>query len=280
MTDLIERKVALITGAASGIGACFARTLAAKEFFLVLADCNIDALKDQFSDLDHERVLLLQLDIRSYDGWQRVMDAAVKAFGCIDYLFNIAGITQPASILETEKDVIDNHLDVNARGAIYGSTIAAKIMKEQGQGHIISIASLAGLAAVPGLACYTASKFALRGFMLTAAIELREHNIFCTIIYPDLVKTPMYDYQLSLDKKKTAIVFSGSSKVLSVVDVEKALLRAMKKKSLEIAIPASRGVLSRLGGLLPNLAMKLNSSLLKKGEKNIEKLRKDAAQKA
>lgn len=174
-------------------------------------------------------------------------------------------------------DLIDKHIDINAKGSMYGATLTAQVMIEQGSGHIINLASLAGLAPVAGLSFYSASKFAIRGFSLAAAAELKEKGISITVIYPDLVKTPMYNYQLDLPAETTAIVFSGSKKVLSVDDVIQAILKAIKAKPLEIALPKSRGILSKIGGSFPGLLMFLNKSLAKKGIKNISKLRDGAS---
>ena len=89
--------------------------------------------------------------------------------GRIDVLMNVAGIIAPGKVHEITADRMLSHLDVNARGVMLGTQAAARQMVRQGQGHIINIASLAGLAPIPGIAPYTASKFAVRGFSLAVA---------------------------------------------------------------------------------------------------------------
>jgi 3-oxoacyl-[acyl-carrier protein] reductase len=144
-------------------------------------------------------------------------------------------------------------------------------MKTRGRGHIINIASLAGIAPVPGIAYYTASKFAIRGFSLAAAYEYEPFGVAVSVVCPDLVKTPMLDLQLNF-QDETDLVFSGNSRPLQPADVTCAILALMKSKKREISIPASRGLLARLASIWPSLADLLRMNLLKKGRRNKARL--------
>ena len=270
----IKIPVAIITGAASGIANNLATKLIEMGWSLVLADINIEALRENFKDTASDKIITAELDVTEPENWKRVVATALENFTGIDYLFNIAGVTFPKNIIDSEPDLIDRHMDINAKGSMYGTMLVAKEMAKQQSGHIINLASLAGLAPVAGLSFYTASKFAIRGFSLAAAAELKEKGIAVSVIYPDLVKTPMYDYQLGLPPETTAMVFSGSKKVLTPEDVTKAILKVVKTKALELAIPKSRGILSKVGGTFPGILMFLSKSLSAKGKKNIEVLKK------
>ena len=269
----IKNPVAIITGAASGIANNLATKLIEMGWSLVLADINIEGLRKNFSASVSDKIITAELDVTEPENWKRVIATALENFTGIDYLFNIAGVTFPKNIIDSEPDLIDRHMDINAKGSMYGTMLIAKEMAKQQSGHIINLASLAGLAPVAGLSFYTASKFAIRGFSLAAAAELKEKGIAVSVIYPDLVKTPMYDYQLGLPPETTAMVFSGSKKVLTPDDVTKAILKVVKTKALELAIPKSRGILSKAGGTFPGILMFLSKSLSAKGKKNISKLR-------
>lgn len=265
--------VAIITGAASGIANNLAMKLIDMNWSLVLADINSEDLTESFRGVVSARILTVKLDVTDPENWAGVIEKTFGIFGRIDYLFNIAGVTFPKHLIDSEPTLIDSHMDINAKGSMYGTMLAAKVMAKQKSGHIINLASLAGLAPVAGLSFYTASKFAIRGFSLAAAAELKENGIAVSIVYPDLVKTPMYDYQLGLPTETTAIVFSGSKKILTPDDVTKAILKVIKKKPLELAIPKSRGILSKIGGTFPGLLMILRKSIAAKGKKNISQLR-------
>lgn len=264
-------KTAIVTGAASGIGANFARTVRGR-LRLTVADIQAERLEELFGK-ESADLLPLKLDVTSVEEWKRALEATLAKYGRLDYLFNIAGVSLPRFILDAEPLHVDRHIDVNTKGVLYGTTLAAKIMQRQGSGHIVNISSLAGIAPVAGLSYYTASKYAVRGFSLAAAQELRPKGIHVTVICPDLVKTPMYDHQLTVPEE-SAITFSGPKQVLTVEDVARALTEAMEKKPLEITIPPSRGLLAKLGCVAPSLSMLLAGSLKKKGLRRIEEIKR------
>ncbi len=263
----MNQEVILITGAASGIGRHFALSNQ-WEYRLAVADIQNDKLGSIFGE-ETDMLLPLSLDVRSAENWRKAIAAAQNKFGRIDYLINVAGVSLPRFITDASPEYIDKHIDINTKGVLHGTTQMAQLMEEQGHGHIINIASLAGIAPVPGMSYYTASKFAVRGFSLAAALELREKNIFVTTICPDLVKTPMFDHQLTLPEE-AALSFSGSTRVLSVADVELAIKKAMRKKPMEITLPASRGTLAKIGGAITGLSRLLYHNLYRKGLKNAE----------
>ncbi|MBK8702224.1 MAG: SDR family oxidoreductase [Saprospiraceae bacterium] len=254
--------VAIVTGAASGIGKHFAGELATRGFQLVLADVNEEGLAAAFTP--HHNTLLFHLDVRRADQWTELIAAALQRFGRIDYLFNIAGIIQPGFIAETAVEWIDRHIDINAKGVMYGTKLVSEVMVKQRSGHIVNIASLAGVAPIKGISFYSASKYAVRGFSLAAAYELRPHGVFVTVVCPDLVDTPMLDLQLNYPRE-AALTFSGPKRALQVSDISRVLWRVMKDKPLEVMFPASRGWMARLGNLLPALAQLLDAQLTRKG---------------
>ncbi len=267
--------VIVITGAASGIGQHMAKVYSAKKYKVVATDRNIDQLKIIFSENEHR--ILIEHDISLTESWKSVLERTLKEFGKVDYLLNIAAIIEPGFIFNTELSSIDRHMDINAKGTFYGMKIIGDQMVNQGSGHIINIASLAGVAPIYGISLYSASKYAVRGYSLAAAQELREKNIYCTVICPDLVDTPMLDQQLEYDKE-TALTFSGS-KALTVVDIEKAIDRAMRTRELEICVPESRGYTAKIANFLPQISFWLKSQLISKGRANRDRIKSDRAAK-
>lgn len=261
--------VAIVTGAASGIGRHFAGELAANNFQLVVADVNEAGLAAAFNE--GPGTLLFPLDVRIAEQWRTLIAATLERFGRIDYLFNIAGIIQPGFITETGIEWIDRHMDINAKGVMYGTKLVSEVMIQQGAGHIVNIASLAGVAPIKGISLYSASKYAVRGFSLAAGYELRPHGVFVTVVCPDLVDTPMLDLQLHYPKE-AALTFSGPQKPLLVEDISRILWRAMKNKPLEVLYPATRGWLARLGNLLPALGGFLDARLTRKGQIQAKRL--------
>lgn len=265
--------VALITGAGSGIGQHLAVSLHKQNLKLCLLDIHLDSTKVLIpASAD---VLFITMDVSSTSAWENMLDEVHKKFNRIDYLFNIAGVVQPGFVYNALLSDIDRHMDINAKGSMYGTKIIGDYMKQQGGGHIINMASLAGIAPVPGIALYTASKFAIRGFSLAAAYEYAPFGVHISVLCPDVVKTPMYDLELQ-HPDETALVFSGSMNVLTPEDVTREILKVLKSKKREVCIPESRGRLSKLASIWPWLADRVRGRLVKKGLKQINKLKQES----
>ncbi|MGE5601633.1 MAG: SDR family NAD(P)-dependent oxidoreductase [Nitrososphaerales archaeon] len=268
-------KVALITGAASGIGRHWAQALVREGGWrLALADIDDAGLAAAFAP--GADVRLRHLDIRSPQEWQAVVDDTVAAFARIDYLFNIAGGGRPAFLLDLPLSDVDFGIDVNLKGPLYGMKLAADAMARQGSGHIINVGSLAGVAATPGNLVYSAAKAGLRHASLAAAVELRKSGISVTLICPDLVDTPLVHRNRSKGAA-AALAFSGA-KPLSVADMEAAFRRAMRDRPLQIELPRYRGWLARANNAFPRLMPLLYEPLKRRGLAKIaEAQRKETA---
>lgn len=256
--------VVVITGAANGIGKKIAETLYSKGSKIIVTDIQSDSLQNIYRDWDTRRVLIYPLDVTKADQWNQLKSAVIEKFGQIDVLLNIAGIIEPGYIHETNFQRIDRQIDINLKGTIYGVHVFSPHMVENKKGHIINISSMAGLAPIPGLNIYTASKFGVRGFSMAVAQELAEHQVKVSVICPDAVKTNMLDYQR--DKKEAAMTFSGS-RYLSVDEISDCIIQLIENPKIEVWLPKSRGVLASLGALFPSLATKIKNGLIAKGIK-------------
>lgn len=263
--------IVLITGAAGGIGSHFVEATRGR-FRFVATDVDETALIEK-SGGETDDFLPLRHDVRRAAHWEAVFDACLSKFGRMDYLINNAGLIRPKFVLDAHAGHVEEHLDVNAKGVLLGTTLGAQIMRRQESGgHIINIISLAGITPAPGIAYYAASKFAARGFSLSAAMELRPNGIYVTSLCPDLVKTPMYDLQLDTPRE-AALSFSGGAQPLSPADVEKTILQAMRTKAIEIMLPASRGWLAKLAAAFPPVAFRLYRFMERKGLRRLEKVK-------
>lgn len=248
-------KAMLITGCASGIGRRVAEDLVARGHEVVLTDINLDALREHAEHLgwtDLERVQLRSLDVRSAQQWDAAVESTVESFGRLDALLNIAGVVFAGNVVDMEAGLIATTLDINVRGTMLGSRAAAQVMKRQGHGHIINVASVAALSPVPGIAVYSASKHAVRAFSLALSLELARDNVDVTLICPGLVDTPMLDAQLDVDAAPGAF----TARPLTVSEVSAAIVDALDKRPLErtVTVPFSGQVpLARLINLFPAL---------------------------
>ncbi|MBA2663990.1 MAG: SDR family oxidoreductase [Bradymonadaceae bacterium] len=268
----------LLTGCASGIGRHMAIVLANKGHRLVCTDINIEALEalGEQEDWDPSQVVVRKLDVRQAQDWKYAIDEAVRLWGKLDVLMHIAGYLKPGYLHEVAPEEVDLHIDINVKGTILGTQAAATQMVKQRSGHIINLGSLASLAPVPGLSMYSASKFAVRGFTLAAAQELRKHNVYVSLLLPDAVETPMLDLQASYEE--AALTFSGSAP-LSLGDVERVIVeRILVERPMEVVLPIGRGTLAMVANCLPEFSRVLAPVLQRKGRAaqiKLEKLNRD-----
>ena len=141
---------------------------------------------------------------------------------------------------------------------------------ENGRGHIINMASMAGIAPVPGLAIYSASKFALRGYSHAIANELKQHAISITVVCPAGADTPLV--QPYKHKAEAALIFIGP--LLTIEQVVHAIVdRALVKRPAEITLPRPRGVLAKLAGAWPGVAALLVGPMTRSGLRNQAKVK-------
>ncbi|MFM8396157.1 MAG: SDR family oxidoreductase [Acidobacteriota bacterium] len=246
-----------LTGCASGIGRHLADRLIAQGCRVMATDINLERLKAEAERgaWPASRVKLRRLDVRDGQEWEEAMAEAVAAFGGIDVVMNIAGIMQSEWVHQSTAQTIDRHVDINLKGVIHGTATASRQMLKQGHGHIINIASMAGLAPIPGLAVYSATKYACRGYSLAAALELRKRNIFVTTISPDAVDTPLLAPQEGVDA--AALLFS-SRHLLTVEDIGRVVIdHVLAHRPMEVTIPRWRGWVARLTNILPWLGFSL-----------------------
>jgi 3alpha(or 20beta)-hydroxysteroid dehydrogenase len=187
----LEGKVALITGAAGGIGAAAARRLAEDGARLVLSDADLEGARRLARELGDERADAIEHDVTSEERWQAVLAHALEAHGRLDVLVNNAGVFLAAPLTETSVADFRRVLDVNATGVFLGMRTVAPAMVERGSGSIINISSVAGLTGAPMLTAYSASKWAVRGMSKVAARELAQFGVRVNSLHPGQIDTDM-----------------------------------------------------------------------------------------
>lgn len=254
-----------ITGACGGLGKSLIEKLSENDnYFIIATDINKNY------NFNKNNVVYYQLDVSNYKQWERLIQQIEKKFP-IDILINLAGIIIPSYIYNYKKEDIDKQIDINCKGIIYACTVVTKYMKERKKGQIINVASLAGVAPIPGISLYSTSKFAVRGFSLAIAQELKPYNIFVSVICPDAIKTPMLDLQK--DYEEAAITFSNF-RYLTPEEVSDIIIKkAIKKKKMEILIPWYRGLLAKFSNIAPGMINILLPVMKKMGKIHQKKYR-------
>jgi 3-oxoacyl-[acyl-carrier protein] reductase len=270
MTDTASpAQVVLVTGCASGIGRALARRLYAQGRALVLTDINDAGLQNAREAegwTDGGRAIIRSLDVRDPVAWGDAVGAAIDRWGRLDVLVNVAGVLVARWAHEVADADVDRVIDVNTKGLMHGTHAALRVMVSRKSGHIVNVASIAGIVPVPGLALYSASKHAARAYSLAVAQEVRKYGVFVTVVCPTVVRTPMMDIQVQ--REEAAFTFSGP-RPLDPEEVTSAIVdRALVRKPLEMVldVPGSwQGVAAKIGSAFPTLLVWASARVARAG---------------
>lgn len=194
----VDGKIALVTGAASGIGRACARRLASEGATVVLTDRDVPGGEAAAGALGAPHVFRA-LDVTDPAAWANVVDETVRASGRLDVLVNAAGVAVMRDIERTTLEEWRLVHAVNGEGTFLGCQAALRAMKTTGGGSIINVSSVAGIVADPDLAAYCASKGTVR--LLTKAVALHAaragYGVRCNSVHPAFIDTPMVDALLA-----------------------------------------------------------------------------------
>jgi NADP-dependent 3-hydroxy acid dehydrogenase YdfG len=193
MSNNIEGKVIVITGASSGLGEATARLLSAQGASVVLGARRADRLQSLADELTGRggKALPVTTDVTDREQVKELVDAAVQTYGRVDVMINNAGLMPQALLERLRIDEWDQMIDVNIKGVLYGIAAALPHMKEQKAGHFINVSSVAGHRVGPGFAVYAATKHAVRALSEGLRQEVKPYNIRTTVISPGAVATEL-----------------------------------------------------------------------------------------
>lgn len=184
----LEGKVAIITGAAQGMGAAHVKKFIAEGAKVVMTDLNEEKGQALANELG-ENALFVKQNVTSAEDWETVVAEAEKAFGPVNVLVNNAGITMAKSILQTTEEEYRRIVDINQVSVFLGVKAVIPSMQQAGGGSIVNISSMNGL--VAGAIGYTDTKFAVRGMTKAAAMECAHYGIRVNSVHPGVIATPM-----------------------------------------------------------------------------------------
>ncbi|QUG40420.1 glucose 1-dehydrogenase [Psychrobacillus sp. INOP01] len=193
----LENEVAIITGAAKGMGASHAKRFIAEGAKVVITDVLTTEGEALAAELG-PNALFLPLDVTNFAQWEEVVNKTESHFGPVTILVNNAGVDfSEVSIEDLQVAQYEKIIAINQHGTLYGMKAVVPNMKKAGHGAIVNISSLAGIIAANQKIAYTASKFAVRGMTKAAALELGVANIRVNSVHPGFIETDMTRHLIS-----------------------------------------------------------------------------------
>ncbi|MDG2304606.1 MAG: SDR family NAD(P)-dependent oxidoreductase [Candidatus Binatia bacterium] len=197
----LTKKVAVVTGAASGIGLALSKRFLAEGMNVVMADVEAGALEEQAGLLDEsgERVLAVATDVRKPEEVAALADRTLARFGAVHVLCNNAGVAPGGKMLDTKPEDWRWVMDVNVLGVAHGVSTFGPLMVEAGEGHIVNTASEAGLMTNDSLGMYCASKHAVVGLTESLYRELESTPVGVSVVCPNLVRTGIFHSERNRD---------------------------------------------------------------------------------
>lgn len=263
-----EGKVVIITGASSGIGLASARCFAAEGASVVLSARSEDKLKQVFDELSNEgedtdRFLVVRCDVQKEEDCKKLIDNTIEKFGKIDILVNNAGISMRAMFKELDLTVLKRLMDVNFWGTVYCTKYALPYLL-QTKGSVVGVISIAGFKGLPARTGYSASKFAIYGFLDTLRIEHLKDGLNVLIFAPGFTASNVRFAALTADGTPQGETPREEGKMMSAETCAKKLTQAVYKRKSQVILTPIGKLTVFLNKFFPRLVDRLEYNYMKK----------------
>ena len=253
----MRNKVVVITGASSGIGRALAKELAVKGALLSLGARRTELLEELRAELPSTEILISKTDVSLEEDCRNLIENTIQRYGKIDILINNAGISMRALFEEVDLKVIKQLMDINFYGTVYCTKYALPHLLKT-KGSLVGVISIAGFVGLPGRTGYSASKFAIRGFLDTIRIENLKKGLHVLVAAPGFTASEVRKVALTSDGSSQGETPREESKMMSAEECAQRIVRAIEKRKRELILTFVEGKLTVfLGKFLPSLLDKL-----------------------
>jgi len=249
-TDFLQDKVAIVTGASSGIGKATALALAKDGACVGLAARRVEALHelaDQIVKLNR-KALVLQTDVTQREQVEAMVQDVLKQWGRVDILVSNAGEYVRGPVIDLDPADLQRSLDVNYFGGVYCIKAVLPHMLAQKSGHIAAVTSMDGKIGLPPDAPYVSAKFAMTGFLEVLRQEVSDQGITVTNVLPGRVDTVMIEH----------LRFSWVSPKISAESVARSVIHAIRKRKAIVIVPPQAKLLYYVNVFAPKLSDRLS----------------------
>lgn len=257
-SNKMENKVIIITGASSGIGKALATEYGIPGFRLVLGARNLEKLEklaDEIKDRGGE-VVIVQTDVSNENECKNLVLKAIDEYGRIDVLINNAGISMRALFETLSLDVIRKLMDVNFWGTVYCTKYALPYLLKS-KGSVVGVSSIAGYKGLPGRTGYSASKFAMHGFLETLRIENLKKGLHVLLACPGFTASNIRNTALGEDGSMQGESPRDEDKMMTADEVAKKIKKAVEKRKRTLTLTTQGKLTVVLNKFLPGFMDKM-----------------------
>lgn len=249
----MKDKIIIITGASSGIRKALAYEFGNKGAKVVLAARNMVKLREIATDLENKGItaLAVQTDVTSENDCRKLIEKTTGKFGRIDVLINNAGISMRALFIDLQLDVMRRLMDVNYWGTVYCTKFAMPHLLKTG-GSLVGVISIGGYIGMPGRSAYSASKFAIRGFLDTVRVENRKTGLHVLLVAPAFTTSNIRRSALLADGTPQGETPRDENNMMSAEEVASHMYKAVVKRKRLLVLTFVQGKLAVfLGKFMP-----------------------------
>ena len=255
----MKNKVVVITGASSGIGYALAVEYASKGARLVIASRNVTRLSEIGDELrlSGAEVLEVKTDVSIEADCKKLVEQAVDHFGTIDILINNAGISMRALFIDMNLDVMRQLMDVNFWGTVYCTKFALPHLLKS-EGSVVGVISIAGYIGLPGRSGYSASKYAIRGFLDTLRTENLKTGLHVLVVAPGFTASNIRNVALTADGSAQGETPRDETEMMPASKVAVYIRKAVDKRKRTLILTFTEGKMTVfLNKFVPSLIDKL-----------------------
>lgn len=233
----MKNKVVIVTGGSSGIGKSLAHEFGHQGYSVVITGRNEERLHQTAEGLAQERIAHLPVvaDVSQEEDNQQLVEQVLSTFGRIDVLINNAGVSMRALFEEVDLGVIRQLMDINFFGTVYATKYALPHII-QNQGSVVGVSSIAGNVGLPGRSGYSASKFAMQGFLDTLRVEMRAKNVHVLVACPGFTASNIRKTALNKEGQSQSESPRNESKMMSSEEVAQRIYKAVQKRKRSLVL--------------------------------------------